>query len=352
MKHVGLSVAASLLFFGLAGCATGPLQFPLPDAEIYTGPDQEPIKLSQAQRQQLWQVLDELFGTPDSPKLPEPCTGIPGVKPERLQAAARDYRRLCMHCHGLAGDGNGPTAPFLNPRPRDYRAGVFKFTSTGTGMPPTWEDIRYTLVRGAPGTAMPSFRAYSEETINGLVDYVIYLSLRGQVERDLALILVEYEELADADVQSSVRRFAMQWQQAPETIIVPETEKPPFTMESVRRGRELFVSSEKGNCAACHGESGRGDGPSAEVDPNTGQPMRDYWGFRTRPTDLTTGLLRGGRRPIDIYRRIHTGVKGTPMPGQSANLSPEEIWDVVHFVQYLPYAGARARAESTRRASD
>lgn len=344
MKHAGLCLVAVMLVVALSGCGAGPLQFPLPDTEIYTGPDQEPIRLTTAQRQQIWQVLNDLFGTPDEPKLPEACANIPGVQPQRLARAARDYRKLCMHCHGLRGDGRGPTAPFLNPRPRDYRAGVFKFTSTGVGMPPTWEDLHYTLVRGAPGTAMPSFRAYPEETVNGLVDYVIYLSLRGQVERDLALTLTEFEELTDQDVESSVRRFANQWAQAPDTVIEPETEKPPFTMESVERGRQLFLASDKGNCAACHGESGRGDGPSAEVDPATGQPMRDYWGFPIRPTDLTTGLLRGGRRPIDIYRRIHTGVKGTPMPGQSANLSSEEIWDVVHFVQYLPFAGSQARA--------
>ncbi len=40
------------------------------------------------------------------------------------------YRRHCLHCHGVSGAGDGPTAPFLYPRPRDYRKGLFKFTST------------------------------------------------------------------------------------------------------------------------------------------------------------------------------------------------------------------------------
>jgi hypothetical protein len=40
------------------------------------------------------------------------------------------YMRHCSHCHGTSGDGNGPTAEYLNPRPRDYRNGIFKFTST------------------------------------------------------------------------------------------------------------------------------------------------------------------------------------------------------------------------------
>jgi hypothetical protein len=42
------------------------------------------------------------------------------------------YRLHCLHCHGVSGAGDGPTAPFLYPRPRDYRKGLFKFTSTPT----------------------------------------------------------------------------------------------------------------------------------------------------------------------------------------------------------------------------
>ncbi len=344
MNRCVLAAVLAGLVAPLVGCGGPPLQFPLPDAELFVGADQEPLKLTAAQRQQIWQILDTQFGTPDEPKLPEVLRDIPGLKPERLAEGGKQYRRLCMHCHGLAGDGNGPTAPFLYPRPRDYRPGVFKFTSTGVGAKPTWDDIYYTLVRGAPGTAMPSFRAYSEETLAALVDYVIYLSARGQAERLLAATLTEFDELGDEDVEDAISLVASQWKAAPGAIVQPETAKPEFTMESVERGRKLFLASEKGNCAACHGESGRGDGPSAEVDPNTGQPMRDYWGFRIRPTDLTTGLLRGGRRPIDLYRRIHTGVKGTPMPGQAGNLTSDEIWDVVHFVLYLPYQGAQASA--------
>ena len=43
------------------------------------------------------------------------------------------YQRNCLHCHGATGDGLGVTAPFLFPRPRDFRRGIYKFTSTGTG---------------------------------------------------------------------------------------------------------------------------------------------------------------------------------------------------------------------------
>jgi mono/diheme cytochrome c family protein len=321
----------------LAGCDTAPSEFPMTPAEIFTSPGQEPLQLTLDQRRLVSERLRGLFGTPAEPTVPEELTRIPGFQKDRLVVGAREYRRLCLHCHGLTGDGAGPTAPFLFPRPRDYRPGIFKFTSTTTGAKPTWEDLHYTLVRGAAGTAMPSFQAYPEDVLNALVDYVIYLSARGQVERELAFVVAEYNELSDQDVQSAVARVAEEWAVAPNSVVEPESEKPPFTWESVRRGREYYLSSTKGNCAACHGDRGLGDGPSAVVDPATGQPMRDTWGFEIRPTDLTQGFFRGGRRPLDLYRRIHSGVKGTPMPGQAANLKPEEIWDVVHFVLWLPY---------------
>ena len=47
------------------------------------------------------------------------------------------YRRNCLHCHGVSGAGDGPTAAFLYPTPRDYRRGLFKFTSTPIGARPT-----------------------------------------------------------------------------------------------------------------------------------------------------------------------------------------------------------------------
>jgi len=49
------------------------------------------------------------------------------------------------------------------------------------------------------------------------------------------------------------------------------------------------------------------------------------------------GQYRGGRRPVDLYRRIYAGIKGTPMPGASSSLKPEEIWDIVNYVLDVPY---------------
>jgi mono/diheme cytochrome c family protein len=57
------------------------------------------------------------------------------------------------------------------------------------------------------------------------------------------------------------------------------------------------------------------------------------------PRNLRGGVLRGGRRPIDLYWRIHQGVAGSPMPahgsprpGISGTLTDEEIWQLADYV--------------------
>jgi mono/diheme cytochrome c family protein len=56
-----------------------------------------------------------------------------------------------------------------------------------------------------------------------------------------------------------------------------------------------------------------------------------------RPANLTLGVYRGGRRPIDLYWRIHVGIPGSNMPANYPALNSEQIWDVVNFLQVLPY---------------
>ncbi len=119
-----------------------------------------------------------------------------------------------------------------------------------------------------------------------------------------------------------------------------------------RKGRVFFLSlnpKKKTECAECHGKLARGDGPNTEKYwpiPNS-QPERKYevpglhdeWGFPQSPRNLTRGIYRGGRRPIDIFRRVHEGIPGTQMAGFATVLTHEEIWDVVNYVLSVPFEG-------------
>jgi len=273
---------------------------------------------------------------------------------QHLKHGQAVYTKRCEQCHGVNGDGNGPTADYLYPRPRDYTKGIFKFTSTPYGSKPRREDLVRTLRKGITGTSMPAFNLLPEEDIEAVVDYVLLISQRGELEEQIVYLasdLDEEENLVreayflppeekeaaednddhyEYDVDDTVEVIKSRWDGAEESITQPLTPQPQLTEDRVARGRQAFLTK---GCSKCHGEDGRGHTPA-----NIG---KDTWGNATRAADLTSGMLHGGQRPIDIYRRILNGINGTPMPGFSSALKsePETIWDLVSYV--LEISGRR-----------
>src|SRR5437879_2678267 len=82
----------------------------------------------------------------------------------------RVYAERCAVCHGPDGRGNGPAAPSLIPRPRDFTLGLCKFKSTPHGQPPTDDDLKQIVASGLPASATPYFRALlSESEIDAVV---------------------------------------------------------------------------------------------------------------------------------------------------------------------------------------
>jgi mono/diheme cytochrome c family protein len=154
----------------------------------------EQIPMDQASQDTTWAVT-EAFGTPDEPKLPAIVTEDEElaslVSIERLVKASGPreaegrglFRKHCEICHGVTGNGRGPTAAHQMPYPRDYRMGIFKFKSTPRGVKPTRDDLTRTIAAGISGTAMKKIPELLEEDVQALVDYVIYLSWRGEMER-------------------------------------------------------------------------------------------------------------------------------------------------------------------------
>lgn len=348
-------------------------------------------------------ILDEKLTTP-----PAAGTSVivgPGHVLTRGRAL---YAEHCQHCHGVTGDGAGPTAKYLNPRPRDYRKGIFKFTLTQSAERASRVDLSRIIEDGIPGTYMPSFKLLKPEEMRSLVEYVLWLSMRGEVEYQLVRYLSEgysnkavkdrlkaAEEKKKSDLQaaresgekpekreyesrSSIRRefeelvndpeeipavfnetidlLASRWTtaQEPAALVVPTENFVPadmtpeqlaeHTRESIARGRKLYLSADL-NCVACHGEAGYGDGPqtytitknleTGEENPEPG--LYDHWGNAIAPRNLHTGIFRGGRRPLDLYCRLHAGIKGTPMPAFGAKLKDQQLWDLVNYIYSVPY---------------
>src|SRR5205809_138816 len=140
-------------------------------------------------RRELEKALVKRFGTPASPKVEEvseSTSDLLKLSPSTLKQGSQLFRRHCLHCHGLTGNGQGPTAPWVHPHPRDFRRGIFKFTSTtqpqGDARKPRRQDLLRTLREGIEGTSMPTFGILPDKELEAIVSYVIHLSLRGEVE--------------------------------------------------------------------------------------------------------------------------------------------------------------------------
>ncbi len=91
-----------------------------------------------------------------------------------------------------------------------------------------------------------------------------------------------------------------------------------------RNSRELFEA----NCSKCHGD-GTGNGPSAV------KGMVDDWGAAITPANLTLGRGKWAHTARDIYVRAMAGINGTPMPESADVLTPEQVWQIAHYVQAL-----------------
>src|SRR5262245_23791205 len=91
------------------------------------------------------------------------------------------FERACAACHGTSGQGNGPGARDLNPRPRDLTSGSFRFRTTASGAAPRPEDLERTIRRGLPGSAMPAFQGLLSDTeIAEVVAYIDALRPAGE----------------------------------------------------------------------------------------------------------------------------------------------------------------------------
>ncbi len=284
-------------------------------------------KLTPELAKQVSGAVQQVSGTVLLPKL----LSDPELKSERdkfereltLKDGQDVYMKRCVQCHGVSGDGNGPVAASMYPRPRDYRRGIFKFTSTPYGSRPRRGDLIATLYRGIVGTSMPSFRLLPKKDIQSVVDYVLVLSQRGELEYQLANEAEASEELPEDDIPGFVDTVAGHWKEAAISLTQPLTAQPELTEDRVKLGREAFLTK---GCSKCHGEDGRG-----HTKDNIG---KDSWGHATRAADLTSGMLHGGQEPVDIYRRIMNGINGTPMPGFKSSLEsePETTWNLVGYV--------------------
>ncbi|MBI4590262.1 MAG: c-type cytochrome [Candidatus Rokubacteria bacterium] len=212
---------------------------------------------------------------------------------ENVERGKRIYVKRCEVCHGEKGDGQGPVAPYLNPRPRDLVAGSYKLRTTQSGEPPTDEDLFRVVTRGVPGTAMSGWTTLSEEDRWLVIGYIKQFS--GDAFKEKGTVIKPARDVAASP-------------------------------ESIAKGKALY---QKAKCWECHGQAGRGDGPAAPT-------LKDDAGDFIQVGDLTKGWrMKGGRETRDLFLRFSTGLDGTPMPSYADSFSEEDRWALAHYVRSL-----------------
>ncbi len=227
---------------------------------------------------------------------------IPDGTPERdaVKRGQEVYRKQCIMCHGSQGDGKGFLASGLEVKPRDFRAGCYRFRSTEQGQLPTFEDIERCVRLGTKNSTMPAFGQF----------------LSDQEIRDVSRYIVTFS-----------KRFVRAWQgdNQPTQLVIST---PPADLTPLRQHGAMLYKANA--CHICHGEGGKGDGPSAVE-------QKDNWGFPIAPGDLTyRWQFKNGHTPADVYRTIFGGLDGSPMPCFAMAIPQEQDrWALVAYVLSL-----------------
>lgn len=261
----------------------------------------------------LWTLLGGLLGA-QSPK------DQPAAAPTPAQAL---YAQHCAACHGANGDGQGLAAAFLNPKPRNFRGGKIRLQSTDNNVP-SRDDLDAVLIRGMPGSSMPSWAHLSNQERSLLIDEIFRLRAEGARERYI-LNLKQEQQLTDddlkaPDVQAEIAAYVKQ--STTPGNVAPTPAIGPADAAAIARGKEHFA---KFACVSCHGDTGKGDGIKKMIDDD---------GFPTRPRDLTRGIFKGGHDPASLFLRVARGMPGTPMPSTPALTEPQVV-DLVHYLRSL-----------------
>jgi mono/diheme cytochrome c family protein len=150
------------------------------------------------------------------------------------------------------------------------------------------------IKEGIPRSGMPSHEDVTKKEREDVVEYLKTLSPRWEEEDPCEMITVK---------------------------------KPAWvgSADSVMKGEKIYKDMK---CWECHGNEGRGDGTKAN-------DLKDDWGDKILPFNFTTGTLKRGSSPENVYLTFTTGLDGTGMPSYEDSLNEEDRWHLVSYTLKL-----------------
>ena len=148
-----------------------------------------------------------------------------------------------------------------------------------------------------------------------LVDRIGELEARGASEAIGSGIRQLQEQIRTTRPWTEVRALASDL--ADRLVSELDLSALPAAAPDVERGRRFYGRI----CASCHGESGRGDGRSAQ-------------GMNPPPTAFDEARMNLVS-PHQLVGSIRFGIEGTPMPAYDGHVEAERIWDIAFFLMTL-----------------
>ncbi len=228
-----------------------------------------------------------------------------------IEAGKKVYEVNCMLCHGSEGKGDGlvgvirraeKTGRVIEIYPRDFNVAVFRFRTTPTGCLPTDEDLLKTISDGIARSFMPSYKDI----------------LPAQEKEDVKEFLMTLSERWEEEDPCDPIRVKM-----PEWV---------GSRTSIAKGEKIYKEMK---CWECHGYQGVGDGPKANE-------LKDDSDKKILPFDFTSGALKRGSSPENIYITFTTGLDGTGMPSYEDSPKEKDRWHLVSYTLKLMQQKGRA----------
>lgn len=106
--------------------------------------------------------------------------------------------------------------------------------------------------------------------------------------------------------------------EAPKAVDISNVQEPWMPSEDmIAAGHQLY----KTNCAMCHGNEGKGDGPAgASLNPH--------------PRNLVEGKWKFGGGRLGLMKVLHDGIPGTSMQAY-AHMPVNQRWAIVHYINSI-----------------
>jgi mono/diheme cytochrome c family protein len=252
--------------------------------------------------------------------------GKPSVSAEQLARGRASYAMYCAGCHGDSGDGEGPAARFLDPKPRDFRKGKVKFASVAAGDMPTDADLAHTIVHGLSGTSMPAWNLIPKNEVDDIVAYI--------------------------------KTFTPERKPPGATIAIPADPWARAPEKGIAEGERMFHGLAA--CNSCHPSYATKAAIVAYAlsfdlpDPTFRERMYDSeskdseWGQPILPPDFLRDRVKSGPSRNELVRVIAAGVGGTAMPSWGATLTPKQLWGLAYYVEHLAKKRGTPEAASLR----